>query len=203
MNTQTKPTIRGRETLAAIENAARRVISHKGYLATTVADIAKESGRSTASFYNYYDSKEDLLSHWAQQFRVDARERALEAFAHGKTNRERIELWTRAHWLTYRERLAEMVGVFQLAMVNDTFAAFWQELCDDLVDAVSETVRRAQKEGYCPGIDPRLTGSAIVAMLNQFCYDQLANGVDPETVDDDDAIAAMSSIWYRAIYWKD
>ncbi|MFD4291605.1 TetR/AcrR family transcriptional regulator [Rhodococcus sp. NPDC058505] len=203
MNVQAKPTVRGRETLAAIESAARRVISRKGFLATTVADIAGEAGRSTASFYNYYDSKEALLSHWAEEFRTEARDRALEAFTHGRSNRERVALWSRAHWMTYRERLAEMIGVFQLAMVNDNFATFWQDLCDELVDAVSDTIRRAQKDGYCPGIDPRLTASAIVAMLNQFCYDQLAGDVDPDTVDDDAAIATITEIWYRAIYWKD
>jgi len=52
------PTRRGRRTQAAIDDAARTVIARKGILATTIADVAAEAGRSAASFYNYYDSKE-------------------------------------------------------------------------------------------------------------------------------------------------
>jgi Bacterial regulatory proteins, tetR family len=48
------PTDRGRRTQAAIDAAARTVVARKGILATTVADIAAEAGRSTASFHNYY-----------------------------------------------------------------------------------------------------------------------------------------------------
>lgn len=47
-----QPTVRGRQTQAAIDEAARTVIARKGILSTTVADIAAEAGRSTASFYN-------------------------------------------------------------------------------------------------------------------------------------------------------
>ena len=53
------PTARGRQTRAAIDAAAREVIARKGVLATTICDIAMQARRSTASVYNYYDSKEE------------------------------------------------------------------------------------------------------------------------------------------------
>ena len=43
------PTNRGRQTQAAIDAAARTVVARKGILATTIADIAAEAGRSTAT----------------------------------------------------------------------------------------------------------------------------------------------------------
>jgi len=55
------PTHRGRRTQAAIDLAARTVVARKGILATTISDIAAEAGRSAASFYNYYDSKEAMV----------------------------------------------------------------------------------------------------------------------------------------------
>lgn len=198
----TRPTVRGRKTLAAIEAAARRIIARKGFLAMTVADIAQEAGRSPASFYNYYDSKEDLLAHWADDFRAEAKARAVVAYKHGVPPRERVMESARAHWMTYRERLAEMVGVFQLAMINEEFAGHWRELCDDAVASITESVRRAQREGYCPGVDPGLTAAAIVAMLNQFCYDRLAGAGEDADIDDEAAIRALGEIWYRAIYWR-
>src|SRR6516162_10074577 len=70
------PTIRGRQTQAAIDTAARTVIARKGILATTISDIATEAGKSTASFYNYYDSKEAMVREWAVRFRDEARARS-------------------------------------------------------------------------------------------------------------------------------
>jgi AcrR family transcriptional regulator len=61
------PTVRGRQTQAAIDAAARIVIARKGFLATTVYDIASEAGKSAASFYNYYDSKESMVREWVTQ----------------------------------------------------------------------------------------------------------------------------------------
>ncbi|TDB88636.1 TetR/AcrR family transcriptional regulator [Actinomadura sp. KC216] len=197
-----RPTQRGRKTLAAIEAAARRIIARKGFLTMTVADIAQEAGRSPASFYNYYDSKEDLLAHWADDFRKEAKARAVVAYKHGVPHRERVMESARAHWETYRERLAEMVGVFQLAMINEEFAGHWRELCDDAVQGIAESVRRAQREGYCPGADPELTARAIVAMLNQFCYDLLAGAGQDAEIDDEDAVRTLGEMWYRAIYWR-
>ncbi len=39
------PTLRGRQTQAAIDAAARAVVARKGILATTISDIAAEAGK--------------------------------------------------------------------------------------------------------------------------------------------------------------
>ena len=83
------PTQRGRRTQAAIDAAARRVIARKGIFATTIADIAADAGRSAASFYNYYDSKEAMVRQWALRFRDEANHRALSVTQHGLSNQQR------------------------------------------------------------------------------------------------------------------
>ena len=65
------PTLRGRQTQAAIDAAARVVFARKGFLATTISDIAAEAGKSTTSFYNYYDSKESMAYLVDHGFSVD------------------------------------------------------------------------------------------------------------------------------------
>lgn len=202
MTTQdVKPTKRGRATQEAIDSAARKVIAEKGFLKMTVADIVQEAGRSPASFYNYYDSKEALLESWARQFQHEARRRVADA-APSESIRARVEAAARGHWEAYRAHLAEMVGVYQLAMVNDEFAKVWEELTSDAVNGIVHGVTRAQEKGYCPGQDPLLTARAIVSMLQQFCYDNLANGRAVDA-DDEACIATLTDIWYRAVYWTD
>jgi AcrR family transcriptional regulator len=199
------PTDRGRRTQAAIDAAARTVIARKGILATTIADIATEAGRSTASFYNYYDSKEAMVREWALRFRDEANQRAVTVIRHGLSDRERAQQAASAHWHTYRNQLAEMVSVSQLAMINDDFAQYWAEICAIPTSFITEMVRRAQAQGYCAGDDPELIATAIVAMFNQFCYLQLAGpGPNPAGAPDDQScIDTLANIFYRAIYYKE
>ncbi|EGD54188.1 TetR/AcrR family transcriptional regulator [Gordonia neofelifaecis] len=196
-----KPTRRGRATQDAIDAAARKVIAEKGFLKMTVADIVKEAGKSPASFYNYYDSKEALMESWARQFQLEARTRAA-AYERSGTTRARVEAAARAHWETYRDHLAEMVGVYQLAMINDDFAQVWDEVSREAVDGISQGIVLAQKKGYCPGHDAELVARAIVAMMQQFCYDNLAAG-RAETADDEACIATLTEIWYRSVFWTE
>ena len=195
------PTVRGRQTQAAIDAAARAVIARKGILATTIADIAAEANRSTASFYNYYDSKEAMVREWAVRFRDEANQRAKSVTRHGLTNQERAYQAAAAHWHTYRHRLAEIISVSQLAMVNADFAEHWAQMCAIPIAFISEMVRRAQADGFCPGDDPQLIAVAIVSMFNQFCYNQL--GGDKPDVDDQACITTLANIFYRAIYSKE
>ncbi|MGB3473406.1 MAG: TetR/AcrR family transcriptional regulator, partial [Mycobacterium sp.] len=144
-----------------------------------------------------------MVAEWALRFRDEAGERASSVVRHGLTNRERIEQATAAHWHTYRNRLAEMVGVSQLAMVNDDFARYWAEICAVPVGHITETVKRAQAEGYCTNDDPELLAVAIVSMLNQFCYVQLATPRDDGGPDDAACIRTLANVFYRAIYTEE
>ena len=170
----------------------------------TIADITSEAKRSTASFYNYFDSKEDLLEGWAEDFRREARDRATASYRSGISHRDLIVASVRAHWETYKQHLAEMVGVSQFAMVNEEFAERWRGLRAEAIESIAVGVERAQAEGYCQGANARLVASAIVAMLNQFSYTWLAEGGEGIDIDFDEeqAIKTLADIWYYAIYWK-
>ncbi|WP_461670049.1 TetR/AcrR family transcriptional regulator [Mycobacterium tuberculosis] len=187
-----------------MDAAARTVVVRNGILATTVADITAEAGRSAASFYNYYDSKEAMVRQWALRFRDDANQRALSVIRHGLSDRERAYEAAAAHWYTYRNRLAEAISVSQLAMVSDDFAQYWSEICQIPISFITETVKRAQAHGYCVGDDPQLMAEAIVAMFNQFCYLQLSGKRSRRGQPDDQAcIQTLANIYYRAIYSKE
>ncbi|MGB3473644.1 MAG: TetR/AcrR family transcriptional regulator [Mycobacterium sp.] len=129
-----RPTVRGRDTQARLERAAREVIARKGFFKTTITDITSAAKRSPASFYHYFGSKEELLASLAEDFRAMARSRAVQALHPGQDLREIIQESVRAHWDTYREHLGVMVGVFQLAMIDDAFAQRWREMCADAID---------------------------------------------------------------------
>lgn len=200
----TRPTVRGRDTQARLEQAGREVIARKGFFKTTITDITSAARRSPASFYHYFDSKEDLLASLAEDFRAMAKSRAVQALHPGQDLREIIEESVRAHWETYREHRGVMVGVFQLAMINDEFAQRWRDMCADAIDWVAQTVRMAQRKGWAADVDPELVGSAIVAMLNHFTYVWLVEGGDiaGRELDDEAAIKTLTDTWYRSVSWR-
>ena len=198
------PTLRGRQTQAAIDAAARAVISRTGILATTISDIAAEAGKSTASFYNYYDSKEAMVREWAVRFRDEARERSRAAAQPGLTNWERSYQAAAAHWTTYRNRLAEIISVSQLAMINDDFAQYWADICSLPIALITQMVKHAQRHGFCSGEDdPNLVAVALVSMFNQFCYTRLSGDSAQNGIDDDACITTLANIFYRTIYHKE
>lgn len=197
------PTSRGRQARAAIDAAARAVIARKGILTTTISDIAAEAGKSTASFYSYYESKEAMVREWAQRFLTEEQDRVAAAGKPGLDNRERSYEAAAAHWHTYRNGLAETIALSKLAMVNDDVAAYWADLCALPVSLLTATVERTQRDGYCDGDDPNLLAVALVSMLHQFCYTKLSGVGTADPVDDEACINTLANVCYRAIYHKE
>ena len=110
----------------------------------------------------------------------------------------------RAYWESYKAHLAELVGVFQVAMIDERFAERWREIRLAGIETIADGVRRAQDQGYCPGVDPWLTAGALGSMFEHFCYVLLAQGgaFRDRPFDDEDAIRTIASIWYHAVYWR-
>ena len=109
----------------------------------------------------------------------------------------------RRFWYTYRSRLAEIVSLTQLAMVNDDFAAYWTDLSALPISLISATVECAQRDGYCEGDDPKLIAIALVSMMNQFCYYQFSGAGRADAVDDEACITTLANVFYRTIYHKE
>jgi AcrR family transcriptional regulator len=197
-------TARGERTRIAFREGARQVIAEKGFLRTTIAEIAAAAGRSPASFYNYYLSKEDLLEELADEFRRETEEaRDLGELPAGTPMYELMHRAAGAYWAAYKRHRAELVGVFQTAMLDDRFAERWRAIRLIGIQTIRESVERAQAHGYCPGIDPAQTAAALGSMFEHFCYVSLAQGgaFADHPVDDESAVDTMASILFHSIFW--
>jgi AcrR family transcriptional regulator len=185
-------TARGERTRAAFRDAARAVIAERGFLRTTVAEIAVAAGRSPASFYNYYVSKDDLLAELADEFRRETEERrGVEDLPPGTPMYDVVRRSAAAYWYAYREHLAG-------------FAEQWRAIRLVGIETIRASIERAQAHDYCPGIDPAQSAAALGSMFEHFCYVSLAQGgaFADHPVDDDAAIDTMASILYHSIFWR-
>ena len=106
-------------------------------------------------------------------------------------------------WRTYAKRRGELIGIFQAAMVEGRFRDRWLELRGEAINRIAGEVRAAQAHGYCPGVDPVMTASALSAMLEHFCYIWLGQGGEKDVpFDDERALDAVATIWQKAVYWR-
>jgi AcrR family transcriptional regulator len=198
-----KATPKGRRTDEAFREAARVVFARDGYLNAKISDIAAEAGRSVASFYNYYDTKADLLIALAEEFHAEATQMAVLPYRSGLSGEEALREAVAGFWHTYAKRRGELIGIFQAGMVEGRFRDRWLELRGEAIARIAGAVRTAQAEGYCPGIDPMMTASALSAMLEHFCYIWLGQGGEKDVpFDDVRALEALATIWAKAVYWR-
>jgi AcrR family transcriptional regulator len=198
-----KSTPKGRRTDESFREAARVVFARDGYLNAKISDITAEAGRSVASFYNYYDTKADLLIALAEEFHAEATQMAVLPYRSGLSGEEALREAVAGFWQTYAKRRGELIGIFQAGMIEGRFRDRWLELRGEAIARIAGAVRAAQAEGYCPGIDPVMTGSALSAMLEHFCYIWLGQGGEKDVpFDDVRALEALTTIWAKAVYWR-
>jgi len=195
---------KGRQTDEAFREAARVVFAREGYLNAKISDIAAAAGRSVASFYNYYDTKADLLIALAEEFHAEATQMAILPYRSGLSREDALREAVAGFWRTYANRRGELIGIFQAAMLEGEFRDRWLKIRAEAITRIAAEVRRAQADGYCPGVDPVLTASALSAMLEHFCYIWLGQGGERADVefDDERALDALATIWVRAVYWR-
>ncbi|MFR9750128.1 TetR/AcrR family transcriptional regulator [Nocardia sp. 004] len=193
---------KGQRTEAALLNAAREVFTDKGYFNTKISDITGVAGRSTASFYNYYENKEQLLEALLGAFSTEVLEQSLAA----KTGDplDGIRGAVRAYWTSYKKYLPEMIGVFQMAMLDEGFARRWRANRAAGIRAVLTGLHSAERINPPIGLELDVLASTLVSMLEGFCWTWLAMGGDPDVdpPDDETAIETLATVWYRAVYGR-
>jgi AcrR family transcriptional regulator len=194
-------TPRGERTKEAFLEAAKKVFAEKGYFNAKISDISAAAGRSSGSFYNYYDNKESLLEDLADDFIHAVLGRA--KVVHRGDPYQNIKEVVQIYWDTYKEYVPTLIGLFHLSMTDARFAATWQQRRRDAVENVMRGVRKAHRDGYARGIDPHAFASAIISMLDFYCWTWLANDGEPGfgPIADDVAVETLSQIWYRALYF--
>jgi AcrR family transcriptional regulator len=189
-------TERGRRTRAALLDASRRVFGRLGFVNTKISDIAAEAGVAQGSFYNYFDSKEQIFA----EFIAGVISEVLARTAHGGAGQavfERvsftIEQYVVAYWpiagaLAALDEAAAMYPQFR-ELANDNRALF--------VARAERGIRRLQHTGEAdPTIDPHVAAGALVAMTHNFVGTVWLTSQD---MPGDVVIRTLATIWVRGI----
>ncbi len=154
----------------AILFAGRRVFVEVGFAASTIRDIVRESGLSPGTFYNYFDSKEEVMRELIRELAAAVRSRIREARRRATTSRSFIE----DAYLAYFEAVAEdRLNLQMLARNQDIFRALVfsgtgaknkkdAAAIQGIVSELAADLEGAIKAGLFPDIDVRLATHAII-----------------------------------------
>jgi AcrR family transcriptional regulator len=155
--------VKGEERRRLILDVAQRLLARNGWRNTTLSQIAKEAGVSTAGLLHHFESKAQLLH--AVLERRDADDDA-HANRSGDLLEEIVGVAERF------ERSPELIGTFAVLQIEnlEPDAPLHGRLVDRhrvAIRTVADGIRRGQLDGrYRTDFDPTLRAVEIVAFLN-------------------------------------
>jgi len=198
-------TAKGRQTRAAIEQAARKLFAERGFHGTTLADITSAAGKSAAVFYRYYADKEDLLAALAESFLHDVvTPSGLSVdLPESPDDDAFFTSVVTGYWNMFKQNIGIMIAVAQLAATQQRFAAVQNEFRRFGMDIVAASVLRAREHGYASELNPEHIAAAIALLFENFTTVFVApSGAGSLSVEisDEDAIATLSTVWKKTLY---
>jgi AcrR family transcriptional regulator len=199
-------TAKGRQTRAAIEQAARKLFAERGFHGTTLADITSAAGKSAAVFYRYFADKEDLLAALAESFLHDVVTPSGLSLHLPDSPDDDDAFFTSVvtgYWNMFKQNIGIMIAVAQLAATQQRFAAVQNEFRRFGMDIVAASVRRAQQHGYASDLNPEHIAAAIALLFENFTtvfVTPSGAGSLGVEISDEDAIATLSTVWKKTLY---
>ena len=198
-------TAKGRQTRAAIEQAARKLFAERGFHGTTLADITSAAGKSAAVFYRYFDDKEDLLAALAESFLHEVLTPSGLSL-HLPDSPDDDAFFTSVvtgYWNMFKQNIGIMIAVAQLATTQQRFAAVQNEFRRFGMDIVAASVRHVQQHGYASELNPDHIAAAIALLFENFTtvfVGPAGSGRLGLTISDEDAIATLATVWKKTLY---
>jgi AcrR family transcriptional regulator len=199
-------TAKGRQTRAAIEQAAGKLFAERGFHGTTLVDITSAAGKSAAVFYRYFDDKEDLLAALAGSFLheiVTPSGLGLHLPDSPADDAFFTSVVT-GYWNMFKQNIGIMIAIAQLATTQQRFAVVQNEFRRFGMDIVAASVRHAQQNGYATELNPEHIAAAIALLFENFTT-VFAGSAGPfpglgMQISDDDAIATLATVWKKTLY---
>ncbi len=161
---------KARRTRTSILAAAAGEFSTRGYLATTMGDIAAAAGLGLGSVYQYFRDRTDVvaaLTHNAVrgiERGTDVRWRVDE----GVAGLERIL----TNFIRSYSASGGMARIWEeVSFVDPSLAELRREMGRLFTRPVENELRRAQATGALPAdVDPTTAARALTAMVDRWCY---------------------------------
>jgi AcrR family transcriptional regulator len=190
-------TARGQRTRAALVHAAARIFERDGFLDARISDIAADAGVASGSFYTYFDSKDAIFREVVDELIEELYRQSHVGDVAGPDPVARIAAANRLYVEAFARHAALYAVVVQVATFNPELRQHRQTSRLAFVDRAARGLRHLQESGHAdPGLDADLVAAMLCGMVENFAEVRHLLG---QRFDDDQAVAAMTEIWVRAI----
>jgi AcrR family transcriptional regulator len=189
----------GERTRRRLLGAALVAFGGRGYAATRVDDITRQAGTSHGAFYLYFANKQEVLEALATETAAEmyALADTLEGIEMGEAGFAQLRAWIEAFVDAY-QRNAPVVTAWIVAEPEDSrFDKLGREVLANFAGRVAHTISRAVASGARHPVNPGVAATALVAMLERFCYFWLVRGADFHR---EQVVDTLAAIWHEAIF---
>jgi AcrR family transcriptional regulator len=163
--------VRKKKNRKQILAAAKNLFYEKGFGATPLREIIKESALSTTVFYSLFQSKRDLLVELLLPLGEEINERLNEAFKDSKDDGDTIETAIHIVLKVYaRNRKLTKIYVSEAAAQNLHSDGPLRKIMDRLKELVVEHLRIATSKGFFRSVDPVVFAYSVIAMIDMHLY---------------------------------
>lgn len=156
------------ETTAAIMEAVYRALSHNGYPATTMSEIAAEFEKSKSLLYYHYESKEEILNDFFAHL-CERLEATLVEDPYDDPHEQLLALIDRLlpaemddESLRFRRAFFE---IRSQAPHNQSYHEQIERSDEIILEALTETVRRGVDEGRFADVDPEREAELLFSTI--------------------------------------
>ena len=165
METGERVDARRTEGRAILLRAAIRCMVERGYYGTSIRDIAREAGMTSAALYHHFASKQAILVEIMRQALDEAyaATTAASAASEAANWRERLEAMTHA-WVLFHcvQRDAAMLGASEIRSLDEQHRSSVIELRDRQELAFRSVVEGGVSAGEFEVSDPAMAARAIL-----------------------------------------
>ncbi|MDI3315738.1 MAG: TetR/AcrR family transcriptional regulator [Mycobacterium sp.] len=170
--------------------AAKEVFAHKGFHATTIADIAKRAGLAYGSVYWYFDSKDELFHALMAVEEAALRAHLAAAVAAPPDGANGVAVFRTAVQATFEFFEADKATVKLLFRdaytLGDRFEKHLGGIYERFIDDIEAFVVAAQERGEMVAAPPRMVAYTLAALIGQLAHRRLStdDGVTASQVAD-------------------
>lgn len=196
---------KGAATRNALLHAAREIIARDGYANAKISDIAALAGKSVGVFYTYFVDKSELFTALVGDFYLQVTELAPPKGEFEHHTAAAVKATVAAFWVAYRRNHAELAGLIEVAYSDPKLLAVWRKIRAEGQRRLAFRIRRQQEAGRCSGVDPELTASALLGLLEFACFNWQSRQIDfpGRDVSDDRAIDTLYRIIAQSLELHD
>ena len=195
------PGAQGAKTRTRLLDAARKAFAERGYPATRVDDITQRAGTSHGAFYLYFANKQDIMEALADETSGRMFELAdkLEGIRPGEVGYQHLRKWV-AEFVDIYEQNSPVVAAWIQAADDTRFVQLGREVLQKFAGRIAQVIQDSVHAEHRHPINPGIAATALVAMIERFCYFWIVyGGPFPREA----TVETLTAIWYQAIFGVD